>query len=111
MAKKCKQPNCVNNSYGEYCWMHKPRKPIKKLKRPKQKGKEYERWRKFREEVATPYLDKTYGHRCVDCGVGGKLDIDHLITRGSRPDLKYDLQNLMYRCRMCHIVKTNKGGI
>lgn len=109
MSKSCLR--CGAGCYGEYCFRCKPRKPIDRITRPKQKGKEYERWRKFREEVAIPYLDSNYGRKCVDCGAEGALDIDHIKNRGSRPDLKYDLQNLMYRCRMCHIIKTNKGGI
>lgn len=108
MAKKCKQPNCVNNSYGEYCWRHKPRKPISRITRPKQKGKEYERWRKFREEVAIPYMDEHYGHHCRCCGRSDvPLDIDHIQGKGARPELKYQLSNLQYLDRICHYWKTN----
>jgi len=99
---------CNKKSYSQLCYMHKPRKSIARLKRPRQQGKEYERWKKFRDEVAKPYLDETFGHFCVDCKATGSLDIDHIKTRGSRPDLKYDLKNLTYKCRLCHIKKTNR---
>lgn len=34
-------------------------------------------------------------------------DLDHLKTRGSRPDLKYELSNLRPVCRSCHIKRHN----
>jgi len=89
--------------------MHKPRKPIARLKRPRQQGKEYERWKKFRDEVAKPYLDEKFGHFCRCCGVGGSLDVDHINAVGSHPQLKYQLSNTQWLCRFpCHRNKTDK---
>jgi 5-methylcytosine-specific restriction endonuclease McrA len=79
---------------------HKPKKPIKK------RGKrtlEYETWR---DTVAKPYLDKTYGHVCRDCGATGQLDVEHIKKRGSHPHLKMTLTNVTYLCRPCHIKAT-----
>lgn len=100
MAKTCKK--CAKRSYGEYCFAHKPRKPINPY------GKEAKKWATFRDEVAIPYLDKTQGHYCVCCGRGGKLDVDHIIEKGGHAELKYELSNLEYLCRICHIEKTAK---
>ena len=99
MARTCKL--CAKRSYGEYCFAHKPRKPIKKI------GKrtiEYEIWK---ENVAKPYLERK-GHKCAECGATGKLDIDHIQNRGSQPELKMNLLNIQYMCRSCHIRKTNR---
>lgn len=104
MSHTCRQ--CGVRAYSDWCWQHKPRKPIESKKRIQQRGKEYERWKEFRENVAIPYLDKTFGHTCRCCGVGGQLDIDHIHNKGSRPELKYQLSNLQYLCRECHINKT-----
>lgn len=71
-------------------------------------GKEANKWTEFREETAKPYLDEKYGHLCHCCGVGGKLDIDHIKEKGGNFKLKYDLSNLQYLCRHCHIIKTAK---
>lgn len=72
-------------------------------------GKEADRWTEFRDEIAIPYLDKMFGHICMCCGVGGKLDVDHIIEKGGHPKLKYELDNLRYLCRFpCHANKTAK---
>jgi len=87
--------------------MHKPRKALVTKKRPIQRGKEFYRWQTFREEVAIPYLDATFGHKCVECGTSDNLDVDHILGRGSHPSLKYDLLNLQYLCRTHHSLKTD----
>ena len=88
---------CQVCAYNKYT---KPNKPI--AKRGK-KSKEYDDWR---INVAIPYLDKQYGHRCAICGVDGKLDIDHIQKRGSHPELKMQITNVRYLCRNCHIKET-----
>jgi hypothetical protein len=92
---------CGKRSYSEWCVSHKPRKPITK------RGKrtiEYEKWR---DKVAKPYLDKQYGRKCSVAGcLNIDLDVDHIITRGSRPDLKMELSNLRYLCRLHHQKRT-----
>lgn len=85
--------------------------PVSKKRKPiKQKGKrtiEYEKWR---DTVAKPYLDRTFGRRCADCGSADNLTIDHIITRGSRPDLVKELSNIQYLCGDCHRDKTDHLG-
>jgi 5-methylcytosine-specific restriction endonuclease McrA len=85
--------------YATFCHM-------KKNKVPKKQGKEAERWAEFRDETVIPYLDKQFGHTCRCCGKGGKLDVDHINSKGSHPQLKYQISNFQYLCRMCHIEKT-----
>lgn len=91
---------CNKRAYSNRCVAHKPRKPIRK------KGKhtiEYEEWR---DNVARPYLDKTYGHKCAYCGTTKRLDVQHIKKRGSHPHLKMELSNIEYLCRSCHIRAT-----
>lgn len=92
----------------------KPPKPIRK------QGKHAQLWKTFRDQVARPYLDKKYGIKCADCGVlpptkdDGTFyrhDVDHIKSRGSSPDLRYDVKNLEYRCRSCHRRKTDGKGM
>lgn len=99
---------CQKRAYSEYCVAHKPRKAIAQNKRPRPYGKQYELWQDFRLNTAIPYLDRVYGHRCACCGIDGLLDIDHIVNKGSRPDLKYSLDNLQYLCRACHRKKTDR---
>lgn len=88
---------CQVCAYNKY---KKPGKPISKIGK---RTKEYNEWR---INVAIPYLDKTYGHKCNNCGATGALDIDHIKPRGSNPQLKMQLNNIQYLCRSCHIKKT-----
>lgn len=95
---------CGKRAYSEYCVRHKPRKPIK------QRGKKAIEYEKWRDTIAKPYLDKTFGHRCVDCGAIEGLTVDHIKTRGSRADLKKELSNVQYLCWNCHRDKTDHLG-
>lgn len=101
---KCKV--CNKRSYKEYCWTHQPKKPINRLKRPRQVGKHGLKWAEFRDNVAKPYLTAKYGYKCVICGSRGKLDVDHIKKRGSHPELRYELTNVRFLCRKCHIEVT-----
>lgn len=104
MAKRCQV--CDKRCYGNFCFLHKPRKAI-----PKQsdKEKQYQMWK---EDIARPYLISKYGNNCFCCGrsayPGEKLDIEHTLTKGSRPDLKRSFSNLSLYCRYpCHRNKTD----
>lgn len=57
--------------------------------------------------MAIPYLDNHYGHICsvLDCAET-QVDIDHILTRGAHPELKYNLTNLRYLCRPHHQMVT-----
>lgn len=105
------QHNKVCQACGElghskfYCKKRK-RKAI-----PRQSAKEadYQGWK---EAIARPYLIAVDGNICQCCKraarPGEKLDIEHELTKGSRPDLKRDLSNLRLYCRYpCHILKTD----
>lgn len=104
MSKSCKV--CGKRAYSDYCFQHKPRKPIN------QRGKrtlEYEEWR---DTVARPYLIQKFGNKCADCSgsrCGNKqLDVDHKKKRGSNPALKMDLNNVQLLGRFpCHYEKDN----
>lgn len=109
MAKKCRKDGCERNCYGEFCLMHKPRKPIKK------RGKRTDDYEQWRDTVAIPYLDEHFGRVCADCGGARcgnvQLDVDHIKTRGGHQDKKKDLSNVQYLGRFpCHYEKTNHLG-
>lgn len=105
----CKYCGSVNKHYSTWCIMKPMTKQSTKLRQThiKKAGKQYDKWKAFREDVAIPYLEATYGHTCRCCGAHGELDIDHIQSKGSHPSLKYELTNLQYLCRFpCHHMKT-----
>lgn len=105
MAKTCQK--CGKRCYGDFCFIHKPRKQIK------QKGKQSIRYEEWRDNIAIPFLDKTYGRICnackgARCG-NRQLDVDHILNRGSHPQLKMSLDNVQYLGRFpCHSEKTDR---
>lgn len=49
---------------------------------------------------------------CRACGHNGyyyPLDIDHVITFKSHPELQADKRNCLTLCRKCHVLKGQKG--
>ena len=89
----------VSSSFGGQ------RKPMKRI------GKQGRKYQDFRNTVAYPYLIARYGEKCADCGAKEvQLDVDHILKRGSHPELKYELTNLQLLCRPCHDRKDNLGG-
>ena len=90
---------------------------LKKSRPIKQRGKQALKWELFRDKVARPHLDKRDGIGCHKCGVMpprradgtyGRHDVQHRLKRGSHPDLKFDVNNLEYLCRDCHIEETDQ---
>lgn len=90
---------CGGPHYATFCFRN--RKPIKKL------GKRSLDYSKWRNEVAYPYLYEKQAGICADCQTRAGIDLHHIKTRGSRPDLKYNLDNLVLLCRKCHQKRHN----
>lgn len=95
----------------------KPPKPLQRSTKPIKKiGKETLKYNAWRDKVAKPYLDKKYGIKCDNCGAyphqkdDGEYtrhDVAHKKTRGARHDLKFDVKNVRYLCRICHGKETD----
>lgn len=51
-------------------------------------------------------------HNCVECGKYLKEpkahNFDHILSKWSRPDLKFEKSNIQLVCFSCHFYKTNK---
>jgi len=59
------------------------------------------RWRRLRLLIL-----KRDGYKCVQCGVSGRLEVDHIQSVSTAPELAYDPNNLQALCRSCHSYKT-----
>lgn len=101
--KVCPICNILGHS-RYYCRVRRPKRiPIKG-----RRTLEYEQWR---DEVGIPHLDKTTGRICQAC-LGDRcgnrqLDVDHILNRGSHPELIKDVNNIQYLGREpCHRLKT-----
>ncbi len=105
MSKTCQK--CGNRCYGELCWLHKPKKPISRITRPKP-GKHTIRDRAENRKFRDSNADYRGFYTCERCGIQTKsIDVDHIKTKGSRPDLRYVTSNKRLLCRSCHISRHN----
>ena len=62
---------------------------------------------KWIKEIGRPELIRRYGEVCNCCGTHDDLTVDHIKTKGSRPDLKKNIDNLQFLCFVCHRNKTD----
>ena len=62
------------------------------------------RWDRVRRRV----LERD-GWRCQQCGLAGRLEVDHLVALEDDPGQDpYALAGLQTLCRLCHIAKTSR---
>lgn len=79
------------------------------MNRQSAKEKDYQIWK---EDTARPAVIERDGNKCQCCRrpahEGEKLDLDHIKSKGSHPELKRDINNLRLLCRWpCHRNRTD----
>lgn len=87
----------------------KAQKPSKQRKSIKKIGKVTKKWL----EVRKAFLDKQTEFRCFYCGLPlerNKVEVDHYKPRGSHPELRYELSNLVACCWSCNGKKGSTDG-
>lgn len=108
IKKACKW--CGSQAHYQSFCFKRPKKAIKVVAKIKKVGRRENEYRKWRDKVAIPYLDKAFGHKCADCGTTENLAVDHIKNRGSHPELKMKLFNVQWLCPPCHRHKTDRTG-
>lgn len=86
-------------------WHYQTFCPRKRQKQPKKLGSRQLVYIEWRDNIAKPYLDANFGHKCAKCGSPYDLDVDHIIKRSLAPSKVKDLSNVQYLCRACHSAK------
>lgn len=107
MSRSCSV--CGKRSYGDYCVAHKPhaslkRTPLKKV------GKVTKQWLVTRKDWFKANPRDTYN--CYLCGKTLQpieVTLDHVKSRSSRPDLRFDMSNLMPCCYLCNAAKGSRS--
>jgi len=46
------------------------------------------------------------GWQCRECGIGGRLEVDHVVPVRTAPERAFDPANCQALCRRCHSSKT-----
>jgi 5-methylcytosine-specific restriction endonuclease McrA len=108
---KCK--TCGKNAESEYCFLHKPRKALRKtvileknVKKSSNSGKKSDL-----HEFFLHIWKNRQKHDCENCGKWlGKEPLsymfDHLLEKSKYPDLAKEEDNIMLVCLECHDNKT-----
>lgn len=117
---KCK--TCGKNSESEFCFIHKPKKPLQsgkgfsttklnmvrnKLKKSQNNSEQISKMQEFFLLI----WNKRKKHECENCGKWlGKEPLsymfDHLLEKSKFPELKHEEDNIMLVCLECHDLKT-----
>lgn len=104
-AKPCSY--CNYPGHTKFSCPVMPRQKLVAKKPMNIKGKKTLAYEKWRDTVARPYLDKTFGHKCAKCGGTENLEVDHIENRSTHPDKIMSLENIQYLCAYpCHHNKT-----
>lgn len=111
---KCK--TCGKNAESDYCFQHKPRKPLAKTKMLNTFNKTVKNVENNRQisDMNAFFLQvwkNRKQHDCENCGKWlGKEPLsymfDHLLEKSKYPELKYEEDNIMLVCLECHDNKT-----
>jgi hypothetical protein len=108
---KCK--TWGKNSESEYCFQHKPRKPLPKTKLLSKvvKKADFDNRASNMGAFFLRIWNSKKKHNCENCGKWlGKEPLsymfDHLLEKNKHPDLAFEEENIMLVCLECHDNKT-----
>jgi 5-methylcytosine-specific restriction endonuclease McrA len=73
----------------------------------KQRGKHYNLWVKARRIFVKNNPEAICAIKLPGCSYFA-TDVDHILGRGSHPQLRYVQENLRWACRSCHSKKTDQ---
>lgn len=83
----------------------KPRRSDGTRKRaPHDKGRS--KWQRVRKRYLGKHEMENGWYECVHCGKWTQEpEVDHILKRSVRPDLKYEESNFQILCHLCHLRK------
>lgn len=109
---KCK--TCGKNSQSDYCFIHKPRKPLSSGKGLSKKSSKLQEKLDKPSEMKEFFMDfwkNNKQHTCEVCSkhLGNEprtYMFDHVLEKSKYPELAFVEENIMYLCLECHDEKT-----
>src|SRR5688572_416366 len=102
---------CSSKCMGEYCFRHKPRKPLQAKKPMKKVGRVSKSWQSAKELWWKKHPSGTF--KCFYCKrplERTEVTLDHFLSRGRRPELRNELSNLVVACWPCNNAKGSLSG-
>jgi len=110
MSKTCTYPDCMRGCYGEFCLMHKPRKPINKFGKQAKKNakttKEFiERLKSEADQYGTVYCYLQISPLCPKRLSLDQVVPEHVLPKSGNPELRHDQSNIKAACIFCNNMK------
>ena len=108
MGKPCAV--CGANSISGYCFVHKPRKPMR-TSYLHRSGRIAKQWRSAKELWFKKHPQGIF--HCYYCKCllkRGEVTLDHFLSRSRRPELRNELSNLVPCCSLCNVRKGSRSG-
>lgn len=111
---------CDNRSYSEYCFRHKPRKPLKRTAIKKKPGKYMSQDREFKQRYLELHPPDEYGYYtcylqttdlCPIRLAPDQVTMEHIIPKGSvrGSKLRYNEDNMEIACMYCNADKGSQS--
>ena len=107
--KKCKYCKLDGHS-ATFCYA-RPKNRVLAKKQVKQIGKHGAKWLRTRAQWFTE--NKAESYTCFYCGerlTPKETTLDHYMSRSRRPELRYDMSNLVPCCYRCNKKKGSRNG-
>lgn len=106
---------CSKKCMGEYCFQHKPRKPMRAKKPMKKIGRIGQKLLDQRKEYLKAFPAPHYCYYCEYVGIKEELDqrdvqVEHFLTKNNYPELRFDWSNLVKSCATHNKLKNNLDG-
>lgn len=106
---------CDKKCIGEYCFRHKPRKPMQ-VKKPMNKvGRVTKKLLDQRAEYLQAFPAPHYCYYCLYVGIEEELpekvvQVEHFYTKNNHPELRFDWSNLVKSCPSHNKLKGGMDG-
>lgn len=111
MARTCKREGCNRNCYGEYCLLHKPRKPIPRVGKVAKKNAETSRefFKQNKPDQYGYYTCYLQIHEwCPKRMRPEDTYPEHVIPKSGDPSKRNDQSNLKPACHWCNGMKGSR---
>lgn len=100
---------CQGTNHNSIQCFQKPRKPLKNRKAIHKFGKQAAKWMETRNEWLQQNPGPWQCHYCQITLDISTISIDHKYPRGSHPELRHELSNLVSCCQRCNLKKGSQN--
>ena len=115
MSMPCKVTDCPRKTLSDYCFIHKPKKPMQAKRPMKKLGRIGRKLVDQRKEYLDAFPGPHYCYYCLYVGIEEELEekdvqVEHFLTKNNHPGLRFDYSNLVKSCPTHNKLKGGMDG-